>query len=254
MADVTYPYDSTGIAPSNLIVNEQQVLSLINGDAYRYFIPSFAPFYQTNFSLTGTNGLGNAVVLKEGVDFEFTAKYIGPSRANGKMVQGAISIINQDIQGHVSLTYQCLGGPWSANRNFVIQTIAENNYNPRRIAWDQVTNAPTVFPPTTHPQPLDTFTGMRDLIDAINGIKLAPRDDESLRKLIWDHIFDLNDPHDTRRFMKDFVTQKDIDKSINDLLNQEDPFPQYFNRKRLLPALERFRKAWEAERFYYANF
>lgn len=220
MALVEYPYDPNGNSPANLVKNEKQTLTQINGDPFRYFIPDFAPFYANNFSARAVNAAGSAVQLKQGIDYNFSARYIGATRANGMAIYGAVVIINKNIQGPVTLTYQCLGGAYSANRNYVIQTIAQNNYNPRRIAWDQVTNAPTTFPPSGHPESLDTFTGFRDLNDAIYALRDARVDTTSLQNELRKHILDVNDPHKTlAQIPTDYIRRPEFEahtKNFND--------------------------------------
>ena len=96
MATVSFPYDPNGNSPANLVTNERQVLTQINGDAYRYLIPDFAPFYQTNFSASGFDAAGNAVTLKVGVDFQFSMRFIGATRANGSVINAAIKEANSE--------------------------------------------------------------------------------------------------------------------------------------------------------------
>lgn len=217
MSTVIYPYDDSGRAITNLVKNELQVLTVINDDPYRYIIPTFSPFYETNFKLEAKDALGNYTPLVPNVDYNFTLTYIGATRANGAPVWGAINIINQVVQGPVRITYQCLGGKYSADRDYVVRTIAENNYNPRRIAWDQVTSIQELFPPSRHPQDLDTFTGYRDLIDAVNKLAAAPGDNDELRALIWRHILDHDDPHETLNLLGNYVTKEDLKASDDEL-------------------------------------
>ena len=217
MATVAYPYDPNGNNPANLVVGERQVLTQINNDAYRYLIPDFAPFYQTNFSAKGFDGAGNVVALRVGVDFQFSMRFIGATRANGSVVNAAISVINKNIQGPITLSYQTLGGQFAANRNYVIQTIAQNNYNPRKIAWDQVTNLPPVFPPSGHAQDLDTFTGLRDLIDAIDRIKVAAANTDSIRNELRQHTLNVSDPHHTLALLpSDLVRRPELELHTKD--------------------------------------
>lgn len=220
MALVEYPYDPNGNSPANLVKNEKQTLSQINGDPFRYLIPVQAPFYVNNFSATAKNASGSTILLKHGIDYQFNARYIGATRANGMAIYGAVIIINKDIQGPVTLQYQCLGGAYSADRDYVIQTIAQNNYNPRRIAWDQVTNAPTTFPPSGHPEDLDTFTGFRDLNDAIYALRDARVDPTTLQNELRKHILDVNDPHKTlAKIPTDYIRRPEFEahtKNFND--------------------------------------
>lgn len=205
MAEVSYPYDSSGNAPSNLIRDEPQVLTRMNADPFRYFIPDFAPFYETNFSLRGTDTLGNSVTLRKYVDYNFATKYIGATRANGLAVWGSVYIIRKDLQGTVYVTYQCLGGQYSANRNYVVEAIAANNYNPRRCAWDQLTNVPEKFPPSGHSQDIDTFTGFRDLIDAVDRLVVKVGTANPLQNAFYQHVLDVNDPHRTMVLVKKYL-------------------------------------------------
>lgn len=279
---VYYPYDPNGNNPANLVVNERQMLTEVNGSPFRYLIPEFAPFYENNFSATAKNALGVSFPLKKDIDFQFSLKFLGATRANGMMVVGAISVINKDIQGLIELTYQCLGGPWSANRDYVIQTIAQNNYNPRRCAWDQVTNVPDTFPPSGHPQDLDTFTGLRDLIDAIDRLAVAQCDTTSIRNELRQHILNVSDPHHTldllpgdlvrrpellahtenyqdphrtRQFLHGiFATPQDVQDVMTAHLESEDPHPQYYNLDRLEAFVQKKYKEDLPTKFFRINF
>lgn len=235
MATVAYPLDYTGTAASNLVVNEPQVLTVINNDPFRYFIPNFAPFYLNNFKITGKTATGETIILKHGIDYHFDLKYIGATRAIGQAIYGGVTIINRTIQGTVYVTYQCLGGKYSADRNYVIQAIAENNYNPRMVAWDQVTSIQELFPPTEHAQDLDTFTGYRDLIDAMNNITAAVASTPNpLKDMLYDHILNENDPHKTVKFIEPtFATKQYVANAIQNHVTSADPHVQYYNYSRL---------------------
>lgn len=215
MPTVSYPYDSTGRQAANLVRNEPQVLTVVNNDAYRFLIPNFAPFYKNNFRLVGKDAMGNAINLVEGRDYQFSMKYIVASRANGTMLYGGIAIINQNIQNTVTVTYQCLGGQYSADRDRVVQAIAENNYNPRRIAWDQVTSIQEVFPPSPHPQDLDTFTGFADLIAAVDRLTTTVATENPLKNSFYAHVLDTNDPHKTLNHLpNDIATERYVNQKI----------------------------------------
>lgn len=282
MALVEYPYDPNGNSPANLVKNDRQTLSQINGDPFRYIIPEFAPFYVNNFAARAVNAAGTQILLRHGIDYQFNARYIGATRANGMAVYGAVIIINQDIQGPITLTYQCLGGAYSANRNYVIQTIAQNNYNPRRIAWDQVTNAPTTFPPSGHPEDLDTFTGFRDLNDAIYALRDAKMDTTTLRNELRQHTLNVNDPHKTmakiptdyirrpefeahtknyndphrtlQRLPSDLVYQAGLDAALLKLEDSFDAVPSAYKRDVILVKKPHLRlMAWQASTNTYVR-
>jgi len=238
-APVTYPLDLTGNNPANLVKNELQVLSLPNDTPYRFFAPTFAPFYLTdNMSITGLDQTGVRIELKQGIDYYPSLIFQAATWSTGRLVYAGITIMNTKINGPFYMTYQCLGGKYSANRNFVMEQIAEYNYNPRTHSWDQITNIQEQFPPTDHPQDIDTFTGFRDLLDGVYSI----RDVLGLRpgpnNIIWKHVLDLQDPHETLRLIPaigDFATKKDVADAIINHVAQPDPHSQYLLKDDYVP-------------------
>lgn len=197
MAEYAYPYDDTGSAASNLVKDEVQVLTPNNDDPFRFFVPTHAPLYATNLKMMHRDSLGVLTPMVEGVDYAPTVKYIAATRANGSLVFGGFTIINHRLNGVVLLDYQCLGGKYSADRDFVVAAIAEHNYNPRVCAWDQLTSIQELFPPSSHPQDLDSFYGMKDLIQAMNGIRDVLAVGSPPSNLLITHVLDTNNPHQT---------------------------------------------------------
>lgn len=168
MPNVSYPLDVTGLDPANLIPDELHTLTEVNNTSYRLLIPEFSPFYLDNFELKHTDDQGNVTILNEGVDFMFVLPYLAGSRSIGKMLYGGVSINTIFINGNLSMTYQTLGGDWIADRDHVLQVLAEFIYNPRITAWDTVTDKTDLFPPINHDQSLDYVFGHEELINAIN--------------------------------------------------------------------------------------
>lgn len=233
MATVSYPLDLDGNAPSNLVQNELQVLIAQNDTPYRFFVPTFAPFYLTNLKIEGTSQTGTRVELKDGIDFYCSLIYKGATASTGKPVYGGITIVTRSVNGPFYMTYQTLGGKYAADRQFVVNTIAENNFNPRKIAWDQVTNIQETFPPSPHPQDLDTFTGLIDLIGAVGGVRDAILQTPGPDSIIWKHILDFDDPHKTMSKIPplgDFATKEDVANAIINHVAQDDPHTQYLKK------------------------
>lgn len=168
MPNVTYPLDTTGISPGNLVRNEPHVLTEINDATYRIIIPDFAPFYQDNFSLNYTSNTGVVTPLVKGIDFDFCLPYMDASRAIGKYLFGGITIHNTYIQGFLKVNYQTLGDKWVADKNYVLEQIVQHNYNPRVVYWDQLSNVQEYFPPTSHAQDYDTIYGQKSVIESVD--------------------------------------------------------------------------------------
>lgn len=167
----SYPLDTTGLSPGNRISNEVHTLTEINAAPYRILIPTFAPFYLDNLVLTHESTTGTITTLIADSDYYLCLAYVGASRSTGKIVYGGITINEGLINGTLRLTYQTIGGDWTADAGYVRERIIEMMYNPRLTIWDLVTNKPNQFPPTQHAQPADTIFGMQKLIEALEGIK-----------------------------------------------------------------------------------
>lgn len=166
----TYPLDTSGLAASNRIVNELHTFTEVNNSRYRIIVPNFAPFYLDNLSLSHESPGGVITPLSENEHYMLALPYIGATRSIGKMLYGGISFNTEFPNGTIRVTYQTLGGEWTANFNYVLERLATMAYNPRTTVWDIVTDKPSAFPPLPHDQSLDYIYGPRELIDAINGI------------------------------------------------------------------------------------
>ena len=199
MPSLTYPLDITGLAATNLIASEVHTLTEINSSTYRILIPEFAPFYLDNLELKHTDSLGVSTVLTEGSDYFLCLPYIGATRSVGKMIYGGISINTLFVNGVLKLTYQTLGGDWTADANYVLTRLAETVYNPRITVWDSVTDKTSCFPPTNHDQHMDYVFGHGELIASINDLATTIGSGPSNSNGMVGHILDENNPHLTTK-------------------------------------------------------
>ena len=193
MSSITYPLDITGVSPLNLIKDEQHAVTEANFWDYHFIIPKAAPFFITNLVVRHYNLL-EVRELKEGIDYFTTLQYIGATRSLGKILYGGITLNRTITSGIVSIDYQTLGGPWVADRDYVLNRLAEITYNPRITVWETLTNVQEVFPPMDHEQDLDTLYGTKELIDsilAIGDVIVSNRDQLGIIK----HLTDKNNPH-----------------------------------------------------------
>ena len=170
MPNVSCPYDPTGAAPESFIIREPHVLTEVNSRSKRTLVPVFSPFYQNNFLLEhkDNNGIFSPLILGE--DYDLSLRYMGASVALGKSLFGGIVIHRDFLDGMIYISYQALGGQWSADKNMVLENLVSMVYNPRIATWDQVTNIQDVFPPRPHTQDLLQFRGLEDLIKSVDGI------------------------------------------------------------------------------------
>jgi hypothetical protein len=86
------------------------------------------------------------------------------------MLYGGISFNTNFVNGTIHVTYQTIGGDWTASSAYVLERLATMVYNPRTTVWDIVTDKPSAFPPINHDQNLDYVYGHQELITAVNAI------------------------------------------------------------------------------------
>lgn len=170
MTTYAYPEDTTGLAPSNLVPQEPQILTVENHLTYRTIVPTFAPFYLNNLELRHVVG-NTSVPLVKDVDYTVCLPYLGASDMVGQLIYGGLNILNQSLQGVVLVTYQTLGDKWVADPAWIAERLADQINNVRTIAWDQITNVQDIFPPVDHHQHYDDLTGHKELIDKLEEMR-----------------------------------------------------------------------------------
>lgn len=174
MTAVSYPFDTTGTAPSNLVKDELHTLTEVNSAPYRILIPNCAPFYLENLVLEHVDQLGVAREMQEGVDFYFVLPYVAAFRSVGRPVYGGMAMLSDLPQGTMRIkTYQTVGGPWIADRFYVYEQLLSSQYNKRTTYWDLITNVQELFPPTEHQQSIGDVEGHKDLLAALGTITQA---------------------------------------------------------------------------------
>lgn len=168
------PFDTTGIAASNLISNEDHTVSEINAATYRILIPVLAPFYLRNFALEHIDMNGVATPLSEGVDFYFVLPYMAATRSTGQQIYGGISLINELANGTVRISsYQTVGGMWCADAAYVYEKLLLSQFNARTTWWDSITNVQQLFPPTAHVTPMADVEGHQALVAKLEELRQA---------------------------------------------------------------------------------
>lgn len=171
---IFYPLDTTGIAQTNLVVNELHSVQPPQEITHASFIVAdAAPFFKEGFEIwTGANRQGKR--LEEGVDYFFTHRFVSGSEFTGKTLYGGIAFNNALYTGNVYLTYQTLGGEFSNNSAALLENITNRLYSDIRfVTWDQLQGVPSTFPPTAHQHPVTAITTLDDVNVAIRNIATA---------------------------------------------------------------------------------
>ena len=167
---VSYPFDPTGSATTNLITGEQHPVQEFNYEDFYLIVPLQAPFFTTNLLVQYTDPTTPLRQLQEGVDYNLVLPYWGATRSIGLPVYGGILILNNKLTGTISLNYQTIGGIWCGNQQYVLQNLAEQMYNPRAVLWDVLTNVQQIFPPINHSLSIDNTYGLDTLNNELSAL------------------------------------------------------------------------------------
>lgn len=169
----TYPFDPTGVAPSNKVTGEQQLLSAANFDDFHFVIPNFAPYFAEGLSISYRSLTNEVRTLVEGIDYYCTHWFIAASKGAAKPVYGSISFLDLGLVGTLTLQYQTLGGDWTISPTKIQTILADRLHNPPVTAWDMVADLPYAFPPIDHEHSVVDLIGMSDVVTALGAIETA---------------------------------------------------------------------------------
>jgi len=193
LSDLAYPFDPTGSLASNLITNEQQILTAVNWTDYQFVVPRYAPMFDASISITITDAQGNTTPLLRGKDWYPCFEFISASRACAAPIWGGIQFLNPLLAGVLKITYQTLGGIWTLDMAGISALLADRSANPRITAWEQVVDQPVMFPVIDHEWDLVDMVGMTDIVTALGGIETMLR--QTGTSGLAAHLADYTNPH-----------------------------------------------------------
>lgn len=203
MTTPLYPFDTTGSASTNLIVNETHDLTelvigptKINPTPYQILLPSYVPFYANRFMLKHMSGSGTLTDLVKDTDYKLILPYLEGSKSIGLDLFGGILLLTPITDGTLKVYYQTLGGDWIADTQHVIDRINEKHtFSPTHTSLDVLTDKANVFPIVNHDYKTDFVVGHDELLAAING--LSPEISKIHGNSLSDvqHFIDVTNPH-----------------------------------------------------------
>lgn len=173
LINTAYAFDPTGRLLANKIIGEQQILTSANYRDFHFIVPDFAPFFAQDLVVSFRALNGEVRILNEGVDYQLTHWFISGSRACAKPIYGSISILDLQLSGVITLTYQTVGGIWTQETSKLAEILADRLHNPRITAWDVVVDMPISFPPIDHEWDLVDMVGMSDVVTGLGAIETA---------------------------------------------------------------------------------
>jgi hypothetical protein len=188
---VAYPFDPTGMASTNLVTGERQILTPPNWGDYYFILPLATPFFANSNFQAVLQPSGK--VLQEGVDFVYCYRFYDATIQCAYPVYGGIYFMDQTLSGVIELQYQTLGGEWTLDSAQIATVLANQLLNPVTTTWEEVVNLPAQFPPVAHQWDIIDMTGASDIVNVLNQMVTALL--QTGNSGLAAHLADFNNPH-----------------------------------------------------------
>lgn len=187
---LTYPFDPTGKASTNLVKGERQTLAAPSMLDFFYVVPKAGPFFRDSLIVTV---YPSGKILKEGVDYTCTHVFQAATHSIGLGIYGSITFYDHTLVGTVALQYQTVGGAWTIDEAKIVEILANYTIDPRITTWEQITDVPFQFPPIAHEYSIDDWYGASDIVDVLKTIHDAIA--ASSGNALATHVADRENPH-----------------------------------------------------------
>lgn len=168
-------FDPTGEQSANAVSGERHTLTAANGRNSQRLVPLYAPFFYdpATTQLVHTPPGGSPRILVQGVDFVPAFHFIGATRGCRKPVYGGFEMVDNQLEGQVTIAYHTLGGGWIISQSEINRILTDMLINPRFTAWEQVVDVPSVFPVIEHEWNLNDLVGMSEVQAQLEAIAEA---------------------------------------------------------------------------------
>ncbi len=173
MSTPMYDFDPTMSNAANQVKGEQHVITSVNFRDYHYIIPKYAPLFAESLSIKMQYPNGTTRPMVEGKDYYLGFQFMDASATTDHPVYSAISFLDTDTEGVLTIDYHTVGGMWTLTPQQILQILANNLRNPRITSWEQVVNPPERFPPINHPHDIVDFKTMSDVQLAVDRVRDA---------------------------------------------------------------------------------
>lgn len=195
LTQFVYPYDPTGVNPTNKILAERHVVSVAGSD-YRLIIPKIGPYFKDSLKIKHVQ---TGDFLVPGLDFTYSYYFEAASNTEPyPSVFGGISILTSAYDGAtLELTeYQTLGGEFVLAEESIATLLANVLIDPRTTRWDDVTYKPGYWTPDSHLTHLEESVGYGELVQAVRDlVDNYNLKTQMLVQMFEAHMRDTNDPH-----------------------------------------------------------
>lgn len=166
-SQITYPYDPTGKASTNLVTDLPHTLTPVQGKGHTLIVPRLTPFYQEGFKLIHAQ---SGKVLRPNVDYIFTHYILDMSHSLGNHLFGSVTVTNPQYMGGVVPSYQTIGGEFPLNETELANAAIWLLEADGAYSWNKLNDVPSEFPVDDHELPMELTKGYDDLVEAVQKI------------------------------------------------------------------------------------
>jgi hypothetical protein len=170
MSDVNIPpvshvFDETGTLAENYIENEQRDLA---DRTIRAACTRFGSFFIESFKIRDANG--NPLAASQ---YQFGLFNELITEKTGKEIAAAIIITDPAVAAPVFMDYQCVGGPWGATNEQIIDLFTALMTDDRPVSWPNILGKPDGFKPAHHLQDIGDLYGAEYFVAALDRLANA---------------------------------------------------------------------------------
>ena len=145
---MTFPLDPTGVAGSNLVSNETHTTYDVYVNTFNHIFLDKGPFYSSGLVVTYTPTGGSPLILALDADYALAYQFPNIEADSSNLTFGAIVVLDRNLKGNFTITYQALGGDWVYDKMQIYNYQANNELNPK-VAFPALVYSPDVYPATT---------------------------------------------------------------------------------------------------------
>ena len=161
----SHAFDETGTLPENLILNEQRILE---ARSVRAVIPRYGSFFADSFVMRDANG---AVVPKTKYQQALYSDIL--SAKVGQDVIGGVIITDATVPSPVYIDYRCVGGPWGASNEVILDLFKKLQVDSRPVSWGNLLGKPDGYNPAHHFQDIGDLYGAEYFVAALDRLSQA---------------------------------------------------------------------------------
>lgn len=161
----THAFDETGTLPENYIENEQRDLATRD---VRAVVATYGSFFTDTFVMRDANG-----VVVPRIKYQFALYNDVISSKVGKNICAAVVLLDKTVPSPVFIDYHCVGGPWSASNELIIELFKKLQSDDRPVAWPNIIGKPEGYAPAHHLQDIGDLYGAEYWVEAIERLTQA---------------------------------------------------------------------------------